>query len=1036
MYLLYKKKDKRMIENYRPITLLNTDYKLYTKTIAIKLGIVAPTLLSEDQAGFVPGRSLYDHTKTTHVVAEYCELVGYNGCIVALDQEKAYDKIDHEYMWQILEKNGFPEIFINRIKEMYKDAGKSVMVNGVLPRQFKVKRGVHQGDPMSCLLYNFAIEPLAESLRKSTLQGIKIKGMTRKLLVTLFADDTLVYLRENDDFEELKRILSRFCLASTAKFNLGKTEYLPIGDEEYRAQVIQTRKVGDNIIEEGVTIIKDGEPMRTLGAWVGNNADTTQQWDWIIKKQERVIKTWEGNHLSYQGKELILKALIQSRAVFLTTVNGMPKNIEEKIAKMYKDFLWDGKKKGLITWKQAAAPRELGGLNVPDIKSRVQAIHLMWFKKWLSTTSERPLWAHIIDAIIAKNAPKTPMTDENSRLNWMLQGWQESEGKNTKISNEIRQMLKTARKYNATVTAPRYSIETKKAWPIWWHVDATQNYTWNKKAAKHIRNDHKVSTVGDLMALRQELATEPCTTACNQMASKLFEPLSNKTNPLVETPKKIRDQALELTPTRKGEGMASEDKAIFDPDVVAKDTPLKETRIFMKDPGPKTRQKVRNETNTNRREPAYRKEPSDDPIEQKVTIISKTQRPSTTQEKAVCAIWFGEEDERNTAFRVEPGRHALMRALVTAAAVAADKDRDSELTIMTPSTAMIKMIKGEHVRREDEDWHNFPLREEWRVLLNILRQRTQRTTFIKSNQRSGSVEKAKLMATEALTDETILRPNLRTMKEFDIQGVRLRILTQKLAYAFTSRENTEEAGGIKTLQNLIRAKDDIEEMTGMRPNDPQLWKGIKRIEPLRASDFLWKMMHGRIKCGSWFRNMPQWEDKQYCPCGQIEEMEHILLSCQENKTEELWNVIDIIWFKMTGTQFVKPTMGVILGIGSVIIKKKTTEDPALSFLYRVFVLTAVWVIWRNRNERVFNDIKPSQELQVTKWLGELKETIRIDYDAVKMTPFRERGPKYKAFEKKWALKGVLCELSEGKNERNLTMKVWQHTNITDGDPGI
>lgn len=73
---------------------------------------------------------------------------------------------------------------------------------------------------------------------------------------------------------------------------------------------------------------------------------------------------------------------------------------------------------------------------------------------------------------------------------------------------------------------------------------------------------------------------------------------------------------------------------------------------------------------------------------------------------------------------------------------------------------------------------------------------------------------------------------------------------------------------------------------------------------------------------------------------------------------------------------------------------------------------------------MFNNIQPSQELQVTKWLGDLKETIRIDYDAVKMTPFRERGHKYKAFEKRWALKGVLCELSEGKNERDLTMKVW------------
>ena len=1026
MYLLYKKKDKRKIENYRPITLLNTDYKLYTKTIATKLGDIAPTLLSTDQAGFVPGRSLYDHTKTTHLVAEYCELVGYNGCIVALDQEKAYDKIDHEYMWQILEKNGFPEVFINRIKEMYKDAGKSVMVNGVLPRQFKVKRGVHQGDPMSCLLYNFAIEPLAESLRKSTLRGIEIEGMARKLLVTLFADDTLVYLREDDDFKELERILTRFCLASTAKFNLGKTEYLPIGTKEYREQVIATRKVGDNTIDEGIRIIKEGEPMRTLGAWVGNNADTSQQWDWIIKKQERVLKTWEGNHLSYQGKELILKALVQSRAMFLTTVNGMPRNIEEKLTKMYKDFLWDNKSRGLMTWKQVASTRKQGGLNVPDVKSRVQAIQLMWFKRWLSTTNERPLWAHIVDAIIAINAPKIPMTDERSRINWMLQTWQESEGKDAKISSEIRQMLKTARRYNATVSAPKYSEQTKKAWPLWWQIDAKNNYRWNKKAAKHIRNEHKVSTVGDLMLLQEDLQIDPCMNACNQMTKKLTEQLSNKTNPLITTPKKVHDQALELTPNRKAASAARDDQAIFDPDIAAKETPLKETRIFMTQLGPKTRSKERNNTNPVSREPAYRDEPIDDPIEQKVTITTKMYKPATRQEKIACAIWFGEEDPRNTAMRLNTGQYASMKGLVTAAAVAASKDKHNNLTILTPSMAMIKMIKGEYIKREDEDWNDSPLRDEWRSLLNILRQRTERTTFRISNDKAMSSENAKKLATAALNNEEIGIPNILTLDKFDIQGVRLRSLTQKLAYTFTSRQNTETAGGIMTIQNIERIKDEVEDMTGKRPYDSQIWKGIKKIEPLRVSDFIWRMTHGRIKCGSWFRYIPRWEDKQYCPCGHTEEMEHILLTCQESRTEGLWTLLERIWKEMTDTTFIKPTIGVIMGIGTVMIKKKTTENAALSELYRNMVLTAVWVIWRNRNERIFNDIQPSQELHVNKWLEDMNDTIRIDYDAIEMTPFRERGPKYKAFEKKWALKGVLCELSAGVNERSLKLNVWQH----------
>jgi acyl-[acyl carrier protein]--UDP-N-acetylglucosamine O-acyltransferase len=81
---------------------LNTDYKIYTKTIAQRPANIAPMIIHKDQAGFIPKRSLYDHTRTTQMVVEYCEITENNGCIVALDQGKAYNKIDHEYLWIIL----------------------------------------------------------------------------------------------------------------------------------------------------------------------------------------------------------------------------------------------------------------------------------------------------------------------------------------------------------------------------------------------------------------------------------------------------------------------------------------------------------------------------------------------------------------------------------------------------------------------------------------------------------------------------------------------------------------------------------------------------------------------------------------------------------------------------------------------------------------------------------------------------------------------------------------------------------------------
>ena len=142
MSLIFKKKDKMRIENYRPITLLETNYKIHAKTIANKLGKVCQNLIHKDQAGFVPGRSLFDHTRLAHLVVDYTEKQEQDGCIISLDQEKVYDKIDHKYLWEILEEFRFSKEFIELVKTIYSKAKTSVIINGVIPAPIKLDRGV------------------------------------------------------------------------------------------------------------------------------------------------------------------------------------------------------------------------------------------------------------------------------------------------------------------------------------------------------------------------------------------------------------------------------------------------------------------------------------------------------------------------------------------------------------------------------------------------------------------------------------------------------------------------------------------------------------------------------------------------------------------------------------------------------------------------------------------------------------------------------------------------------------------------------
>ena len=133
---IYKKGDKTDISNYRPITVLNTDYKIMTKVLVTRLGEVASYMIHPDQAGFMKGRRIKDQTELAQTAIEWCKITETNGIIVCLDQEKAYDKILHAFLWKSMRKNGIPKKFIDTIKYLYADAHTRVILNGEISESF------------------------------------------------------------------------------------------------------------------------------------------------------------------------------------------------------------------------------------------------------------------------------------------------------------------------------------------------------------------------------------------------------------------------------------------------------------------------------------------------------------------------------------------------------------------------------------------------------------------------------------------------------------------------------------------------------------------------------------------------------------------------------------------------------------------------------------------------------------------------------------------------------------------------------------
>ncbi|EJD39124.1 hypothetical protein AURDEDRAFT_32256, partial [Auricularia subglabra TFB-10046 SS5] len=179
-------------------------------------------------------------------------------------------------------------------------------------------------------------------LRNSELLGYKIPGMAEKLVATLYADDTTVYLSESDSYKLLLQILEKWCLAAGAKFNVQKTEFIPLGKEEYRAELRESRRLNndDDQLPATARIAADGEPVRILGSWPGNNIGTANVWSAILDRVDESVEKW--NRPTMNGRSLLSQTVAGGFIQYITAAGGMPLSVEKKLDKLVLDFVWQG----------------------------------------------------------------------------------------------------------------------------------------------------------------------------------------------------------------------------------------------------------------------------------------------------------------------------------------------------------------------------------------------------------------------------------------------------------------------------------------------------------------------------------------------------------------------------------------------------------------------------------------------------------------------------------------------------------------------
>ena len=194
--LLYKEKgDTDDLKNYPPISLINVDLKILTKTLTNRLKEVLPSITHFTQTA-VDGRRI---DNTVHMLLDFVQLANaqnLESAFIFLDQEKAFDRVNHDFLYKSMRAFGIGPVFIRWIRQMYSNATTRVKVNGFLSDNIPLRSGVRQGCPLSPLLYVLIIEILALQFRKNpdivsfTVGGEKIVSMH-------YADDAIITILQN-----------------------------------------------------------------------------------------------------------------------------------------------------------------------------------------------------------------------------------------------------------------------------------------------------------------------------------------------------------------------------------------------------------------------------------------------------------------------------------------------------------------------------------------------------------------------------------------------------------------------------------------------------------------------------------------------------------------------------------------------------------------------------------------------------------------------------------------------------------------------